>query len=71
MAEAGVSRKAFYQWMKNPHYIDYINSRLALYTNAELAGVWKALIAQCKRGNIQAIKLYFEMLELHPSVKSW
>lgn len=69
MEEVGVSRKAFYSWMKDKRFVDYLNRQLDQYTDGELAEVWKALINQCKRGNIQAIKLFFEMKELHPSVK--
>ena len=69
--EVGVSRKTFYSWMKDERFIEYMNSRLGVYTNSELADVWKALIQQCKRGNIQAIKLFFEMKEMHPSSKIW
>ena len=70
MEEAGVSRKTFYAWMKDERFISYMNSRLSLYTDGELSEVWKALIMQCKRGNIQAIKLFFEMKEMHPNSKS-
>ena len=71
MKEVGVPPRTFYRWMKDKRYVDYINSRLDQYTDGELAEVWRALINQCKRGNIQAIKLFFEMKELHPSVKEW
>lgn len=70
MKEAGVPRRTFYRWMKDPRYIDYINSQLDQYTNSELSEVWKALIQQCKRGSVQAIKLFFEMKELHPDIKN-
>lgn len=69
MEEVGVSRKTFYSWMKDKRFVDYINSQIGQYTDGELADVWKALLLQCKRGNIQAIKLYFEMKELHPDIK--
>lgn len=67
--QVGVPPRTFYNWMKSEYFIEYMNSRLDLYTNGELAEVWKALIAKCKRGDIPAIKLFFEMKELHPSVK--
>jgi hypothetical protein len=63
--------RTFYRWMKDKRYVDYINSQLDQYTDGELAEVWRALINQCKRGNIQAIKLFFEMKEMHPSTKVW
>ncbi len=70
MEEVGVPHRTFYKWMKDKRFIDYMNSKLGQYTDGELAEVWKALIAQCKRGNIQAIKLYFEMKEIHPDIKA-
>lgn len=71
MKEVGVPHRTFYRWMKDRRFIDYLNSRLDQYTDGELAEIWKALINQCKRGNIQAIKLFFEMKEMHPSTKVW
>lgn len=61
MDEVGVSRKTFYSWMKDPRYLDYVNSQLDQYTNSELADIWRALINQAKRGSLQHIKLFFEM----------
>ena len=31
------------------------------YTDKELGAVWRALIKECKAGNVPAIKLYFEL----------
>lgn len=67
LKEAGVPHRTFYNWMKDKRFIDYMNSKLDLYTDGELSDIWKALINQCKRGNIQAIKLFFEMKELTPN----
>jgi len=71
MKEVGVPQRTFYKWMKDKRFINYINSQITQYTDGELSEVWKALINQCKRGNIQAMKLFFEMKELHPSTKAW
>jgi hypothetical protein len=70
MKEAGVPARTFYKWMKDKRYIDYINSLLDQYTDGELSEVWKALIMQCKRGNIQAIRTYFELKNKFP-IKEW
>lgn len=70
MKEVDVPPRTFYRWMKDKRYVDYINTQLERYTDGELAGVWRALINQCNRGNIQAIKLFFEMKELHPDIKA-
>jgi uncharacterized HAD superfamily protein len=68
--EVGITTKTLWKWMNDNRYVEYVNSQLDQYTNGELAEVWRALINQCKRGNIQAIKLFFEMKELHPEIKS-
>ena len=68
-AEVGITHKTLWKWMKDQRYVAYVNDQLEQYTNGELADVWRALIGQCKRGNVQAMKLFFEMKELHPSIK--
>lgn len=68
--EADIAFSTLWRWMKDERFLKYMNSQIDKYTDSELPEVWRALIAQCKRGNIQAIKLYFEMKELHPEVKS-
>lgn len=65
MKEADVSRKCFYSWMKDRRFIDYLNDQLDQYTDGELADIWRSLINQAKKGNIPAIKLYFEMKGLY------
>ena len=69
MKDAGVSRKTFYGWMKDKRFVTYLNSQLDQYTDGELAGVWRALINQCMRGNVSAMKLFFELKEMHPDIK--
>ena len=57
----GVPRTTFYRWMEDDKYISFINSLIERYTDSELGPVWKSLVAQCKKGNVQAIKLFFEL----------
>lgn len=59
--DVGVSRTTFYKWLKKPEFISYVNSLIDTYTDAELGVVWKALIYRCTIGDVQAIKLYFEL----------
>jgi hypothetical protein len=59
--EAGVPITTAYRWFKDKNYVEYIKSRLEEVKNSELPDIWKSLILQCKRGNINAIKLYFEL----------
>ena len=57
----GVPRTTFYRWLEDEQYIEYINSLVERYTDSELAAVWKALVRECRKGNVQAIKLFFEL----------
>ncbi len=65
---AGLTEQVFYRWMKDERYIKYLNSQIDKYTDGELAEVWKALLRQCKLGNIAAIKLFFDMKRLNPEL---
>ncbi len=67
--ELKMSSRTFYKWMKDSRFINYLNSRVDEYTNGELSEVWKALLMQCKRGNIEAIKLFFKLKELDPEIQ--
>lgn len=59
--KAGVSRSTFYRWMRDPNFVEYVNSLIDEYTDAELSRVWAALTRKAIEGDIQAIKLFFEM----------
>ena len=61
----GVSRPTLYKYLENSKVQSYIKDLVDYYTDTELSNVWKALIKQCKRGDIKAIKLYFEMKQLY------
>lgn len=60
---AGVSRSTLYRWFRNDEFIELVNSLINKYVTAEAGMVWKALLKECSSGNIQAIRLYFEMKE--------
>lgn len=59
--EVGIARSTYYRWLDDPEYFNYISGLIDKYTNAELAAVWKALLAEAKKGNVSALKLYFEL----------
>ena len=56
-----VPRTTFYRWLRDEEFNQYVNSLVERYTDAELPDIWKSLISRCKAGDVQAIKLYFEM----------
>lgn len=61
----GLPERTFYRWLADERFTNYLNSQLEIFTNSELVEVWHALTAQAKRGNVQAIKLFFEMKNLY------
>lgn len=61
----GVSRPTLYKYLERKDVQEYTKELVDYYTDGELANVWKALIRQCKRGDVKAIKLYYEMKQLY------
>ena len=57
----GISHDTFYKWIKDESVIKYTENLINKYTDGELGAVWKALLKKCRSGDIQAIKLYFEL----------
>ena len=58
---AGVARSTLHRWMRNPDFIRIVNELVEKYADAELGMVWKALSRKIQAGDVQAIKLYFEL----------
>lgn len=57
----GVARSTFYKWMDHPAFRAYLDNLIHKYTDSELSTVWRALIKRCSTGDVQAIRLYFEL----------
>lgn len=57
--------RTFYRWMKDERFIKYLNDQLGHYSDSQLYEVWQSLIIQCKRGNVQAMKLFFQLKGLY------
>ena len=57
----GISRQTFYRWMSTSDFRSYVDGLISIYTDAELSKAWKALMKLVDRGDIQAIKLFFEL----------
>ena len=56
-----VARSTFYKWLDEEEFVKYVNSLIDKFTDSELASMWRALISRAKTGDVQAIKLYFEL----------
>lgn len=61
--KTGVPLRTLYRWLRNPDFVAIVNSLVSQYADAELSMVWKALCKRIQDGDIQAIKLYFELRE--------
>ena len=62
-AQIGVARSTFYDWMGQEQFKACLTDFIGKYADSELAAVWKALIRKCTDGDVQAIKLYFDVRE--------
>ena len=59
--EAGVSLRTYYRYIKDIRFIEYINNFvLPEETNKKIAAIWRSLCREAEKGNVQAIKLFFE-----------
>ena len=58
---AGVEPADCYSWLCLPPFRLAMERRLEGYIHGELGRVWKILMDLVEQGNIQAIKLYFDL----------
>ena len=58
---AGVDPADFYSWLRLPPFRMAMEHRLEGYIHGELGRVWRILMDLVEQGNIQAIKLYFDL----------
>ena len=59
--EMGVARSTLYRWYDDSDFTSYVEWLIEKYTDSELANVWRALIKKANSGNVEALKLYFEL----------
>lgn len=57
----GVSRQTFYNWQHDANFNGYVEFLIDSFTDSELPAAWKSLIKKMKTGNVEALKLFFEM----------
>ncbi|WP_419505184.1 phBC6A51 family helix-turn-helix protein [Allofournierella sp.] len=60
-AQYNVARSTLYRWLEKAEFRNYLEGLVNQYANSELATVWKALIRRCAIGDVQAIRLYFDL----------
>jgi acyl-CoA-binding protein len=66
--DENVPRRTFYNWVGRKEFVDFVNSLIDKYMDAELAGVWGALARKARSGDTNAMKLFFEMKGKYKSV---
>jgi predicted transcriptional regulator len=57
----GVTRRTIYNWLEREDVWAYRDALIDYYTDGEYGTAWKSLIKSVKKGNVTAIKLYFEL----------
>lgn len=59
--ELKIARSTFYRWYDKNDFKQYINNLIEKYTESELASIWKTIVESAKKGNLQALKLFFDL----------
>lgn len=68
--ELGVKRQTLWNWRQLEGFWAELHRLVKDRTNQAIARVWDALMRQCKRGDVQAMRLYFQLRgELTEQVK--
>lgn len=58
----GLSSKTFWGWLKDDKFLNYMQEQISILVKGEVGDVWRALIKKAQAGDVQAIKLFFEMI---------
>ena len=59
--EEGVARSTLYRWYAESEFMGYVEWLIGKYTDSELANAWRALVKKANTGNVEALKLFFEL----------
>lgn len=59
--EMGVARSTLYRWYNDSDFMGYVEWLIEKYTDSELANAWRALVRKANTGNVEALKLFFEL----------
>ena len=58
------------KWLKKEQFMAEVNSLSRELVHQDPFGVWEALVEKCKNGDIQAMKLYFELASKRSAVET-
>lgn len=59
--EAGITISTLNNWQGDPNFVAWLNDTLKICVRSKMADMYKYLETACKRGNVQAIRLWFEL----------
>ena len=59
---AGVPKRTFYNWLKKPELVCYMNNLLHGLLKLDEIEAYRSLRQQIRRGNVQAIRTYYELI---------
>ena len=60
-AKYKISRTTYYNWLHDGNFTGYCEWLIEKYTDGELANMWRNVIKAGNGGDVQAMKLFFEL----------
>ena len=63
--EFKISRQTFYNWQSDSEFKNYVEWLLKNFTDSALPRAWKEVIKKIEAGNMEAIKMLFEIKGIH------
>lgn len=57
----GIARSTYYRKLDDPSFCGYCEWLINKYTDSELANMWRNVIKAGNGGDVQAMKLFFEL----------
>lgn len=57
---AGIDRGTFYDALKRPKFVEWLDREFEAATKSEIGEVRKALVKMCLKENLEAVRLYLE-----------
>jgi len=61
IAQYGVTEEEFTEWVREGSFSEYASELARGFARADAPYIWSSLLDSAKEGNIQAIKLYFDI----------